>query len=94
MHTFWEEFYEITKHVLGSNCAAYNTYLDEITQIKCIIVSHLDSDDVYFYNMTKLIREKFENYCQIDKFNLSWLLLWRWTLKVRCNICLGNLLRT
>ena len=69
LHTFLKEFYELTKRVSGSKYVTSNTYFDELTQVKDLLMDHLTSNDIFFREMAKKMDLKFEKYCNFNSLN-------------------------
>lgn len=53
LHTFLEEFYELTKCVSGSKYVTSITYFDGPTQVKDLLTDHIDSNDESFKKMAE-----------------------------------------
>ncbi|KAF6137311.1 hypothetical protein GIB67_036348 [Kingdonia uniflora] len=70
LHTFLEEFYKLTKWVSGSKYVTSNTYFDELTQAKDLLIDNLTNDDVDFCEMAMKMDAKFDKYCNFDSLNL------------------------
>ncbi|KAI5312320.1 hypothetical protein L3X38_041493 [Prunus dulcis] len=62
-------FYLLTKRISGSHYITSNTYFDEVTQTKDMLLQQMGSNDVFLSSMAKKMNEKFEKYCNIDALN-------------------------
>ncbi|KAI5354075.1 hypothetical protein L3X38_006970 [Prunus dulcis] len=69
LHTFLEDFYLLTKRISGSHYITSNSYFDEVTQTKDMLLQQMGSNDVFLSSMAKKMNEKFEKYCNIDALN-------------------------
>ncbi|KAI5354992.1 hypothetical protein L3X38_007887 [Prunus dulcis] len=59
----------LTKRIFGSHYITSNTYFDEVTQTKDMLLQQMGSNDVFLSSMAKKMNEKFEKYCNIDALN-------------------------
>ncbi|KAF6175459.1 hypothetical protein GIB67_021949 [Kingdonia uniflora] len=66
LQTFLEEFYKLTKRVSSSKYVTSNTYFDELTQAKDLLIDNLTNDDVDFCEMAMKMDAKFDKYCNFD----------------------------
>ena len=70
LHMFLADFYNLTKHISGSHYITSNTYFDQVTQVKDLLMLHVHSSDIFLSAMAKKMNIKFEKYCNIDSLNL------------------------
>ncbi|KAL3637488.1 hypothetical protein CASFOL_018656 [Castilleja foliolosa] len=69
LHSFLEEFYLLTKRISGSHYTSSHTLFDEISNVKVLLTRELGNEDVDYFVMAIKMHEKFEKYCDLDKFN-------------------------